>query len=415
MLLYRILISVCAPVFAGVAVIRWLRGTEDRSALAERLGLAGRTEPADRPGLWIHGASNGELASARVLIEQVQKRYPKYALLITCNTLSARRMVQGWGLPDTTVRLAPLDLRWLAERLIRAHDIRALMIIENEFWPNRFFAAARTGLPVIVAGARISGRSARKWARFGGLSRTVLETVRVLSAQDGDSQDRFVGLGLPKGRIAPRVDLKALYVRPTPGPAPALPDWPREDTWLAASTHPGEEAMVIAAHRALLDERPGLRLILAPRHPRRADEVAALLRQAGLRFVRRSDGAPAAADTQVLLADTMGEMPLWYAAASVALVGGSLADHGGHTPYEPAAFGMALLHGPHVSNFAAAYGNLEREGGAAPVEDAAALTAALRDALQPDRQGTLARAARRALSGVQNLNALLERLDPLLR
>ncbi|SFR16253.1 3-deoxy-D-manno-octulosonic acid transferase [Poseidonocella sedimentorum] len=415
MLLYQVLITLAAPVLVLALLIRRWRGREDSGALRERLGAASRpTDPG--PTLWIHGASNGELNSARVFIDKLRARYPKYRLLITCNTVTARDMARGWGLPQTRAQLAPLDLRWVARRLIRANDIRALIIIENEFWPNRFLAAAEAALPVIVLGARISRRSAARWEKLSVISRIVLESVRLLSAQDGDSQDRFVALGLPNARVAPRLNLKALYDPPeVAGPNPLAGIWPREATWLAASTHNGEDEIIIAAHLAALVAKPELRLILAPRHPDRGDRIARLLQDAGLRVARRSVGASIDAETQVLLADTMGEMPNWYSAARACFIGGSLAPRGGHTPYEPAAHDCALLHGPHLENFARIYSRLQQEDGALLVRDAGELQAGIIAAMEPARAAELCHNARRALTSEQDVDGLFSRLDPLLR
>ncbi|SFA87768.1 3-deoxy-D-manno-octulosonic-acid transferase [Poseidonocella pacifica] len=415
MLFYQILITLATPALLSHALWQRLRGREDRAAFRARIGLT-RSPERTGPTLWIHGASNGELASARAFITLLQARYPKYRLLITCNTVSARDMAAGWDLTETTVQLAPFDLRWLARSLIRARDVRALIVLENEFWPNRFLAAAEAALPVIVLGARISGRSARRWSQLDFVARTVLESVRLLSAQDGDSQDRFVALGLSNARVAPRVNLKALYTPPPlAGAGPLDGIWHRSTTWLAASTHEGEDESIIAAHCLALKSQPGLRLILAPRHPRRAERITSQLIRAGLSFARRSKGEPVTAETQVLLADTMGEMPLWYTAAAICFVGGSLVDQGGHTPFEPGAFETVLLHGPHVANFDRIYSRLDREDGALAVSDAESLANALTEAMRPARALSLVRNARRALASDQDIEGLFARLDPMLR
>ena len=176
--------------------------------------------------------------------------------------------------------------------------------------------------------------------------------------------------------------------------------FPRAQTLLAASTHAGEEELLLDAFVSARRHQPDLRLILAPRHPRRRDSIEAALAARGIAFATRSRGQTARADTQAYLADTMGEMPLWYAAAGLCLVGGSLENHGGHTPFEPAACGAAILHGPHVSNFAAAYAALDHAGGARQVDDAAQLASAL-VALSGDAaaQKALAERATQALAG----------------
>ncbi|AMY70713.1 putative 3-deoxy-D-manno-octulosonic-acid transferase [Frigidibacter mobilis] len=269
-------------------------------------------------------------------------------MLVTANTLTARQMVEGWALPGVTAALAPLDHRLVLRRFLARARPAALVVVENEFWPNRLAACAQAGIPVLVVGARMSARSARRWARLPSLARPLVGAIHLLSAQDAASEAHFRQLGVPAARIGPALNLKA-------GLAPAVPaaelrrlaplfDRPR--TLLAASTHPGEEAPVLEAFAQLWQADPARRLILAPRHPRRAAEVATQITAAGLGLARRSLAEVPGPQTPVLLADTMGEMPLWYALAGVTFVGGSLVDKGGHTPFEPAAQDSAIVHGP---------------------------------------------------------------------
>ncbi|MWD29413.1 3-deoxy-D-manno-octulosonic acid transferase, partial [Aquicoccus sp. SCR17] len=356
-----------------------------------------------RPTLWLHGASNGELASARPVIEALRAARPGLRILVTCNTVTGREMVRGWGLE---ARLAPLDLRWIARRLIRRQDIRALVTLEAELWPNRHAALAEAGRPVILLGARLSPGTAAGWGRFPALASQLMEAVTFASPQDTGSARRLAELGLPEERIGPVVAMKSLY-RPADLPAePALEQgFDRGATWLAASTHPGEEEIALAAHAEARATRPGLRLILAPRHPRRGDEIARLVAQAGLTCDRRSAGEQTGA--AVLLADTMGEMDRWYALAGTVFVGGSLAEHGGHTPFEPMAHGCALLHGPDVANFTAAYAALDEAGGAREVTDAASLCAAILALADPAARAAMTDAARAALAPEAGLDALV--------
>lgn len=413
LLLYRVLISLGVPILAVWALVRRLSGRGPSGMLGARLS-AGPAGDGQRT-LWIHGASNGELASARSLIARLRGMYPGWHFLVTTNTDTARAMVADWDLPDTEARLAPLDLLWLARALIRRRNVAALLVIENEFWPNRLLAAEAEDVPVIVIGARISARSAARWRRVAPLARRVLATVRLLSAQDSDSQDRFAALGLSAARTAPRLDLKALYVPVAePDGAPALPDWDRARTVLAAATHPGEEEVVLVSFEALRKRFPALRLILAPRHPGRAASLVERVGAAGFSVARRSLGEKPGADTAVYLADTMGEMPLWYRAAAVTFVGGSLVPLGGHTPFEPAAYGTAILHGPHVSNFARIYGRLDAAGGAVAVATADDMAEAVQDLLRDGRAGRVAARAAEVMAGRGDAAPLLERIAAIL-
>lgn len=407
MLLYRLLISALAPVLAARFALRRLTGREDGAALAARLGRV--PSGGQGPSIWLHAASNGELASVRPVIEALRAERPDLGWLVTTNSVTGRDLAAGWGLPGA---VAPLDLRWAAARLLRGHGVVLHLTVESELWPNRIAACAARGVPVAAIGARLSQRSARAWGRLPRLARATLGRLAHASPQDDASGGRLVALGLDPARLGPVLDLKALYAPPEVRPDPALAGaYPRALTWLAASTHAGEEEVVIAAHLAARSAEPGLRLILAPRHPARAAAVAQLLAKAGLAVSRRSKGE---AGAEVLLADTLGEMPLWYMRAGRVFVGGSLAPRGGHTPYEPAAFGCALIHGPDVGNFRAAYARLAEAGAAVCVTDATALSRALGALAEAPVQAAAGAAAAHAVQPRAALDGLLAVLRPCL-
>ncbi len=406
MLLYRCLISLAAPLILAVAVLRM-------GGLTARLGLVGPAVPGRH--LWLHGASNGELASARPVIAALLARDPALRILITTNTVTGRRMARDWGMPGVEAQLAPLDLRWAVARVLRAWEVTALVIVENELWPNRLAAARRAGVPAAIIGGRLSARSAARWARWPGVIGPALGGLAWVSAQDDGSARRFQALGASPAQTAPTLDLKAFYRPPAPTAEDAAlaPLYDRAQTVLAASTHPGEEAPVLAGFAEARARQSGLHLILAPRHPQRRDELVKLLRAQGLSFVQHSARQRRGAETAVTLADTLGDMPLWYRLSGRAFVGGSLVPKGGHTPYEPAAFGCAILHGPHTENFAAPYQMLAQAGAARAVTDAASLARALMALESPGAQEAMAAKAAQALPQPGDLEALLGRLAAL--
>ncbi len=389
MLLYRFLLSLFA-----IAVLT-------KGNVSARLGN-GATAPG--PHVWVHGASNGELNSARPVLEKLIDARADLNWLITCNTDTARTMVASWNLPRTSVRLAPVDLARVARRMLRGWDVRAHIALESEIWPHRTLACKG---PTLLLGARMSGSTARSWAKLGDLPRRVLEKVSFASAQDVDTRDRLVNLGLPIASVGPVADLKALYAPPGLAPDPPLRNaFRRNQTWLAASTHDGEDDVVLDAHIAALKQEPELRLILAPRHPKRAADILRLVRDRGLSVSQRSaDQAP---EAQVYLADTMGEMPMWYQLAGRVFIGGSLSDHGGHTPYEPAAFGAALLHGADMANFSAARDRLKTAKAAQEISTAQDLAQAL--ITLRDSQAEMGQIAQRALKVETDLDGLCETL-----
>lgn len=410
---YRLILSLALPVLVLGLAWRVLRGREGATDLAERLGGGAAAAPG---GLWLHAASNGELASALGFLAALAETRPDLPVLVTTNSLTGRALARSRG---HAARLAPIDARWAVARFLSRHRPRLLVSVEAELWPNRFALCARRGLPILVIGARMSDRSARRWGRMPGLAARVLALPRLVFAQDADSAARLIGLGLPPEGLGPVINLKAAPDLPPADPAQFATlsaCFDRAETILAASTHPGEEATILAAFVRARADRPGLRLILAPRHPGRGPEVAEAIRATGLPYATRSAGA-APGDAPVYLADTLGEMPLWYALAGITIVAGSFCDRGGHTPHEPAAAGSAILHGPDVRNFAASYRALDAGGGALACADATALARALTDLADPARQAAMAAAARRILAAeapdlAPLLAAVAAALDP---
>lgn len=396
MTLYRFLMTILLGLMlVRQATVRLTRRTQPD--LSDRTATTTALPEGDGPLLWVHGASNGELTAARPLLTALLDDRP-VRLLVTTNSLSARAMVAGWGLARTTVRLAPLDHPWIVGPFLDRAAPAALVILENELWPERILRAEAAGIPVLLIGGRLSAGSARNWARLPGLARRLMAAISWLSPQDALSRDRFLALGLQPDRLGPILQLKALADGRATLVGTGLP-FARADTILAASTHEGEDEIVLDAFATLRRTRPEARLILAPRHPRRRDQIEALLLAADLRFATRSRGQEAEAGTAVYLADTLGEMARWYQAAGVTFVGGSLVERGGHTPFEPAAFDCAILHGPFLDNFAAPYAALDAQGGAVAVAGVPALVAALTAlAGQPGAQAALAAQARQALA-----------------
>lgn len=398
MVLYRLLVSI----FALVVLLQALRRDGWHGAVARLVVAPPQTRD---PHLWIHGASNGELASAQPVVRALRAARPDLAVLVTANSASGVQMVRGWALPGVTALPAPLDLGWVSRRVMARWRVQAHMTLEAELWPNRIRTCPG---PVMLLGARLRPGTARLWSRLHPLGPRVLSRVCLASAQDKDSLARLHVLGLPEGACGPVVDLKALY----DPPRDVLPEaalsaaFPRAATWLAASTHDGEDAVILAAHRSLITQAPDSRLILAPRHPRRGADLVKACQEAGFQVSRRSLGEPP--DTaQVYLADTLGEMPLWYRLAGRVFIGGTLTNRGGHTPYEPAAFDCALIHGPDVLNFKAPFARLAKADAAVCVNDATGLAQALTRLASPQTQARAGAAAARALQQDSDLDGLL--------
>lgn len=371
-------------VFPLIWLRLWLRGRnapEYRLRWRERLGFSAQPRPAQRP-LWIHAVSVGETLAAQPLIAAIRQQYPALPLLITTMTPTGSERVRAiWG--DTVSHVyAPYDYPGAIARFLRHWQPCALVVMETELWPNTLAAAKRKGLPVLLANARLSERSAQGYARAGALTREMLLSLSMVAAQDAATAARFQALGLPAERIVVTGSLK--FDLTISAAQTALADaWRLQaglqarPIWVAASTHAGEDAFMLAAHAALREKQPDALLILVPRHPERFDSVAQQIQAAGMTCVRRSMQAPVQPDTAVWLGDSMGELLSWLALAQAAFVGGSLVPTGGHNALEPIALGVPTLTGPHDFNFASINAELRAAGALVTVSDAASLALAL--------------------------------------
>ncbi|CUH75792.1 3-deoxy-D-manno-octulosonic acid transferase [Tropicibacter naphthalenivorans] len=397
MILYRLLISL----FAIIAVLQGRKhGPETVKA---RLG---RSPAQNGPHIWLHGASNGELASCWPVVQALSQARPDLKWVITSNSATGVDLARQWPLPQHTALPAPVDLARVSARVMRDWNVQAHITLETEIWPHRILSCPG---PVVMLGARMSASTAKGWSRVPGLIRRTLGRVSFASAQDLQSLERLIDLGLPKSAAGPTVDLKSFH---TPPDLPAAPElglaFDRAQTWLAASTHDGEDDILLEAHKIALNSQPDLRLILAPRHPRRAADILRLCTQHGLSVAQRSAGAPPT--EQVYLADTMGEMPRWYALAGRVFIGGTLTDRGGHTPYEPATFGCALIHGPDTRNFRASFDQLRQTDAAIQAATPAQIAQALAELTPTDTQEKQGRAAQEALRQDTDLAPLVDKL-----
>lgn len=388
MSLYRLLLSVLAPVLVIGLLWRVLRGIETWGDLWQRLGMgAARRDPGD--AIWVHGASNGELAAAKPVIEDLLRHAPRSRIVVTSNTVSARQMVQHWDLPQVTAMLAPLDLRWILRRWMKRSGLRNLLLVEADFWPNRIVTARNMGLNTALIGGRISSKSAKGWRKRPELARAMFGSFDLICAQDDVSLDRLKTLGAAPQSTGPKLNLKALAMGAARVDAVQKAD---PMIWLAASTHAGEDAIILEAHQLARTQIRGLRLILAPRHPKRAGEILQIAQGLGLSMIQRSHGGTLDDPGDVFLADTLGEMDIWYTASTSCFIAGSLVPKGGHTPFEPAAHGCALIHGPHVENFAEIYAALHDADAAIRVDSADTLAQAVINTIQAPQTARISRA-----------------------
>lgn len=396
------------------------RGKEDPERLGERFGYASAARPAGAL-IWLHAASVGESLSLLPVLERLRSRLPQVGILVTTGTVTSARLM-ATRLPAGVIhQFVPIDTRSGVTRFLAHWRPDLVMFVESELWPNLLRLTAARGAPVILLNGRLSRRSFDRWAGWPHLGRALFRHFALVLAQDAAQADRFRRLGA--AAVETLGDLKAA-VTPPPGDPDVLARLRAavagRAVWLAASTHPGEEEVVIAAHRRLAAKHPNLLTFLAPRHPVRGDAVAGLIAQAGLVFRRRSSGAVPGDATAIYLIDTMGELGVFYRIAPLVLVAGSLATGtalGGHNPLEAAALGCAVLHGPDTVNSAAMTQALDDAAAALTVDGLEGLVAALDLLLSdPARVRAMGDAGRR-VAGEQAavIDRVMSALEPFLR
>lgn len=333
-----------------------------KNRFAERLGLPG-ISPEHRHGVLIHAASVGEIVAAAPLVHQLARDMPSLPLTLTCTSLTgARRLQTDFG-EQALVRFLPLDAGPIVGRFLDELDPRVIVLIETELWPNLLHAARQRCIPVMLANARLSARSCRRYRRFARLTFDILSSLHLVLAQDRATARRFKYLGVDESRLVITGNLKS-DVEPDPAQVAASAVirqriGPRT-VLVAASTHEGEESLILQAWAQMRDIDDSWLLIVAPRHPQRFDAVARLIQSRGFACVRRSRGEFPDTSQSVWLADTMGEMQSWFALADLAFIGGSLIPHGGHNPIEATMHRCAVVSGRHVHNFAVVFSQLDR-------------------------------------------------------
>ncbi|GGO78036.1 3-deoxy-D-manno-octulosonic acid transferase [Marinobacterium nitratireducens] len=365
----------------AVLVRLWWRGRRSpayRQRWSERLGRV--TADADSP-LWIHAVSVGETVAIAPLVELLLQRHPELPILLTTMTPTGAERVQALFGERVRHCYCPWDLPHALARFHRRIRPRGLVIVETELWPNLIKSCAERQVPVLVANARLSARSARGYRRFGGLTRPMLQRLHRVVAQHHADGERFVELGLPPDRLSVsgsiKFDIEIRQEWQDAGQRLRRSWGEARPVLVAGSTHEGEDSLLFDALKTLRSRHPNLLLVLVPRHPERFDSVYQQCLDAGLAAARHSLSEPVGEAVAVYLGDTMGELMAFYAAADIAYVGGSLVPRGGHNPLEPAALGKPVLMGPEVFNFQSICDELETAGGLERVPDEAALASQL--------------------------------------
>ena len=372
---YQLGSALGTPIASQLLIRRQKRGKEHPERLRERLGQASMPRPKG-PLVWVHGASVGEMLAAVALIERL--RAQDFAVLVTSGTVTSAALAEQ-RLPNGVLhQFVPLDAPRFVRSFLDHWRPGLALFVESDLWPNLICSCAKRKIPMIIINGRLSERSFKRWRRVPGAIAALLNRFDLCLAQSASDAERYAKLGAPRvsatGNL--KLDVPALpadeavlrRLRDIIGKRPVM---------VAASTHAGEEAAVIGAHRRLRAKFPALLTIIVPRHPARGESIAEDAKAAGLAAALRSRRAQPMPDIGVYIADTLGELGLMYRLAPIVFMGGSLASHGGQNPIEAIRLGAAIIHGPHVWNFAEVYAALDTARGAQPIADEQALAARL--------------------------------------
>ncbi|MFB6421807.1 MAG: lipid IV(A) 3-deoxy-D-manno-octulosonic acid transferase [Candidatus Malihini olakiniferum] len=368
---YTILLYLIQPL---ICLRMWLRGRkapEYRRRWSERYGFCAKKIKPN--GIMLHSASVGETLAATPLIRSLLHCYPTLPITVTTTTPTGSKLVQSTFGNDVYHVYLPYDFPCAIKRFFNQVNPKLVIIMETELWPNLITELHRREISVVIANARLSGRSAAGYKKIGSLIRNILCRITLIAAQNHEDAERFIDLGLQRSHLAVTGSLK-FDISVTPELAERAIILRRESAsrrpvWIAASTHKGEETIILTAHRELLNRSPNLLLILVPRHPEYFLTTRALTHRLGFSYTLRSSGEVPSADTQVVIGDTMGELMMLYGIADIAFVGGSLLECGGHNPLEPSAHAIPILMGPHTFNFKDICLKLSKAGGLITVKD----------------------------------------------
>lgn len=373
--LYRGLTTVLLPLAYWSVSRKLKRHNVPALRQHERLGNASLPRP---PGqlVWFHAASVGESLSVLTLITRMGERLPEAEFLITSGTATSAELIARRLPPRTRHQFAPLDAPGPVTRFLDHWRPDAGILVESELWPLMLTQARERGIPLALLNARLSAKSVEGWRKAPATARFVLDQFDMMLTQNSESAKNLRSMGADPKRVQVGTNLKATSA-PLPVDTDSLnqirDDLNGRPVWVASSTHRGEEDIVLAAHARLLRDHPALCLLLVPRHPDRADEIAQIIQGRGMTCARRTAAERITPATSTYLADTLGETGTWYATTPLVFLGGSLLPIGGHNPIEPAQAGAAVITGPHVTNFSETFDPLIATGGAVTVPDADSL------------------------------------------
>lgn len=371
--LYSAVLYFLVPLVFLRLVLSGFRNPEYWKRWQERFG---HTPPLDdeRPVIWIHAVSVGEVHATKPLVSRLQRDYPEYQILITTMTPTGAVSVRQNYNNSVCHRYLPYDLPGSVGRFLETIKPRLLIVMETELWPNLFYCCRKNRVPAILVNGRMSEISRKGYARFSRLARETLSNLSLILAQTRADADRFVSLGASESIVSVignlKFDIRLPHSITEQAEALRRQLSVNRPVWIAASTHEGEEKIILNAFGKVLESQPHCLLIIAPRHPERFNTVIEIAEKAGYETRRKSRGIDCPPQVRVFVLDSLGELPVFYAASDIAFIGGSLVRNGGHNMLEPASLGLAVLTGPHIYNFMEISELLEECGAACKIHTA---------------------------------------------
>jgi 3-deoxy-D-manno-octulosonic-acid transferase len=417
---YRLLMMLAWLTVPLVFAQRLITGKDNFKTFVARLGYT--TQNSANPRLiWLHAASLGEFNTLELLLPSISQKFFNYDLLITVSNKIAFERAKQYRSTKIHVDIAPTDFGSVTNKFLNHWKPSCLITIENEVYPHRTVKCAQNSIPIIFVNARMSAKSYATWHKNLGLSKRVFSCIDYCFAQDQNAFERFSALGVPTDRMAMLGNLKQ-FQKATPVNHPNLLTirsvFPKQNTICVASTHKGEDQIILDAFKIAKQTNSDLKLIFAPRHAKRAPEIIALIEKTGFSHTVRSQGNLPSATVDIYLADTTGEMPLWYSSAAQTFVAGSLVPVGGHTPYEPAAYNSAITHGSQYSNFQVIYEQLVTTHGSLQADTAQQIASAWLRLCDPTFRKAQLVAAQKALfknnDKEKMLNTIVQKIASLL-
>ena len=375
--LYVIILYILAFLFPLWLHLRKIKKRENPHRLQERYGITDKKRPEGKL-IWFHASSVGECLSIMPLIKMITQKYPMINILLTSGTLTSANIIQKQNHKNLIHQFVPLDHLPYVKRFLKHWQPSLVFFVESELWINHIFQIKKKDIPLILINARLSPSSFKSWKKLKRTIQAILASFNLILTQDNDSYHRFQEINAPNLHITGNLKFDMPLLKYNHDDLLQLQQQINQrPVWIAASTHHNEEEIIFKTHNDVKKEHPNLLTIIIPRHPHRGTQLTQLFRDQNCTIAQRSTKNPITENTDIYIADTIGEMGLFYRLSHISFIGGSLIPHGGQNPLEAGQLQHALMHGPHTHNFKFAYEQLHANKAAYQVEDHHSLTSTL--------------------------------------